>query len=37
MTAHTKRDNMDLVSKEGLKNILSLSVDVVEKLNDGFP
>ncbi len=31
---HTKKDTMDLVSKEGLKNGLLLSVDVAKKLND---
>ncbi|MHA1490870.1 MAG: M28 family metallopeptidase [Promethearchaeota archaeon] len=31
---HTIKDNMDLVSKEGLKKGLILSVDVVEKLNE---
>ncbi len=33
---HTKKDNMDLVSKEGIKNVLLLCVDVVEKLNNEF-
>lgn len=31
---HTKKDTMDLVSKEGLKNGLLLSVDVAKKLNN---
>lgn len=31
---HTKKDNMDLVSKQGLKNILLLSIDVAKKLNN---
>ena len=30
---HTRRDNMDLVTKEGIKNILTLCVDVVKKLD----
>ncbi|MFX1428043.1 MAG: M28 family metallopeptidase [Promethearchaeota archaeon] len=30
---HTRRDNMDLVTKEGIKNILTLCIDVVKKLN----
>jgi hypothetical protein len=29
---HTKKDNMDLVSEEGIKNLLLLCVDVVKKL-----
>ena len=33
---HTKKDTMDLVSKEGLKNGLLLSVEVAKKLNDEF-
>ena len=33
---HTERDNMNLVSKEGLKNILTLCVDVIKKLDDEF-
>ncbi|MFX1378770.1 MAG: M28 family metallopeptidase [Promethearchaeota archaeon] len=31
---HTKKDNMNLVSKEGIKKILLLSIDVVKELND---
>jgi hypothetical protein len=31
---HTKKDNMDLVSKEGIRNILLLCIDVVDKIND---
>lgn len=31
---HTKKDNMDLVSKQGIKNILLLCTDVVNKLNN---
>ena len=30
---HTKKDTMDLVSKEGLKNVLLLCTDVVKKLD----
>ncbi|MFX0030087.1 MAG: M28 family metallopeptidase [Candidatus Hermodarchaeota archaeon] len=30
---HTRRDNMDLVTKEGIKNILTLCIDVVKKLD----
>jgi len=33
---HTKKDNMDLVSKQGIKNILLLCVDVVNKLNNEY-
>lgn len=33
---HTKKDDMELVSKEGIKNVLLLCVDVVEKLNNEF-
>jgi len=33
---HTKNDTMDLVSKEGLKNILLLCVDVVKKLENEY-
>jgi len=33
---HTKKDNMGLVSKEGIERVLLLCVDVVEKLNDEF-
>jgi len=33
---HTKKDNMDLVSKKGIKNILSLCVDVVNKLKNEY-
>jgi len=31
---HTKRDNMSIISKEGLKKGLDLTLDVVKKLND---
>jgi aminopeptidase YwaD len=30
---HTSKDNMDLVTKEGLKNILTLCEDVIKKLD----
>ncbi|MFX0082665.1 MAG: M28 family metallopeptidase [Candidatus Hodarchaeota archaeon] len=33
---HTRRDSMDLVTKEGIKNILTLCVDVVKKLDLEF-
>ena len=33
---HTKNDNMDLVSKEGINNILTLCVDVIKKLDNEF-
>ena len=33
---HTKNDTMDLISKEGLKNILDLCVDVVKKLENEY-
>ena len=33
---HTKNDNMDLVSKEGINNILTLCVDVIRKLDNEF-
>ncbi len=33
---HTKNDTMDLVSKEGLKNILLLCVDVVKELDNEY-
>ncbi|HDZ18937.1 hypothetical protein LCGC14_1289500 [marine sediment metagenome] len=33
---HTKLDNMDLVSREGIKNILLLCLDVVKKLDVEF-
>jgi Zn-dependent M28 family amino/carboxypeptidase len=33
---HTVEDNMDLVSKEGLKMILDLCVDIVRKLENGL-
>jgi len=33
---HTKNDTMDLVSKEGLKNILLLCIDVVKKLENEY-
>lgn len=31
---HTKRDNMSIISKEGLKNGLDLTLDVIKKLNN---
>ena len=33
---HTIKDNMNLISKKGLKNVLLLCVNVVKKLNDEF-
>jgi len=30
---HSKKDTMNLVSKEGLNNILSLSIEVANRLN----
>jgi Zn-dependent M28 family amino/carboxypeptidase len=33
---HTKKDNMDLVTKEGINNILTLCIDVIKKLENGF-
>ncbi|MFX0020933.1 MAG: M28 family metallopeptidase [Candidatus Hermodarchaeota archaeon] len=33
---HTKKDNMKLVSKEGIRNVLFLCVDVVNELDDEF-
>ncbi|MFX1277833.1 MAG: M28 family metallopeptidase [Promethearchaeota archaeon] len=33
---HTKKDNMSLVSKEGLKNIITLCIDIVKKLDLEF-
>ncbi len=33
---HTKKDNMSLVSKEGLKNTLLLTIEVVNKINNEF-
>ncbi len=33
---HTKKDTIDLVSKEGLKNILLLCIDVVKKLENEY-
>lgn len=33
---HTKKDTMKLISKEGLKNILLLCVDVVKKLDNEY-
>jgi hypothetical protein len=33
---HTERDDMNLVSKEGIKNVLTLCVDVIKKLDDEF-
>ena len=33
---HTKRDNMALISKEGLKNGLLISIEVAKKLNEEF-
>jgi len=31
---HTKKDDMNLVSKQGIRNILLICVDVVNKIND---
>ena len=31
---HTKKDNMNLVSKQGISNILLLCEDIVNKIND---
>ncbi len=33
---HTTKDNMNLVSKEGLKNVLLLCIDIVKKINNEF-
>ncbi len=33
---HTKKDNMDLVTKQGIKNILLLCEDVVKNLNNEY-
>ena len=33
---HTERDDMKLVSKEGIKNILTLCVDVIKRLDNEF-
>ncbi|MFX1376548.1 MAG: M28 family metallopeptidase [Promethearchaeota archaeon] len=33
---HTKRDNMNLVTKEGISNILILCMDVIKKLDNEF-
>ncbi len=33
---HTKNDTMDLISKEGLKNILLLCIDVVKRLENEY-
>ncbi|MFW9882089.1 MAG: hypothetical protein ACFFG0_54185, partial [Candidatus Thorarchaeota archaeon] len=33
---HTEKDDMNLVSKEGIKNILTLCIDVIKKLDDEF-
>ncbi len=33
---HTKKDTMNLISKEGLKNILLLCIDVVKKLENEY-
>jgi len=33
---HTKKDNMELVSKQGIKNILLLCADVVANLNNEY-
>ncbi|NVM36284.1 MAG: M28 family peptidase [Candidatus Lokiarchaeota archaeon] len=33
---HTKKDNLDLVSKQGIKNILLLCVDVIKKLENEY-
>lgn len=33
---HTKYDNMDLVSREGLRNILKITVEVIKMINEDF-
>ena len=33
---HTLKDDMNLVSKEGLKNVLLLCIDIVKKINFEF-
>ncbi|MFX1572806.1 MAG: M28 family metallopeptidase [Promethearchaeota archaeon] len=33
---HTNKDNINLISKEGIKNVLLLCIDVIEKLNNEF-
>lgn len=33
---HTKKDNMDLVTKEGINNILILCIEVIKKLDNEF-
>jgi len=33
---HTKYDNMDLISKKGISNILNLCTDVVKQLETEF-
>ncbi|MFX1419579.1 MAG: M28 family metallopeptidase [Promethearchaeota archaeon] len=33
---HTEKDNMDLISKEGIKNILVLCTDIINKLDDEY-
>ena len=33
---HTKKDTMDLVSKQGLKNILNLTVEVIDMIKKDF-
>ena len=35
-SVHLPRDNMDTVSKEGLKNALLLNIGVIEKLDNEF-
>ncbi len=35
-SVHTKKDNMNLVSKEGLRNILLLCIDLVHNLDNDF-
>ncbi|MFX1298481.1 MAG: M28 family peptidase, partial [Promethearchaeota archaeon] len=33
---HTERDNMDLISFEGLKNILTLCTDIINELDNEY-
>jgi hypothetical protein len=33
---HTKHDNMDLISKKGISNVLNLCTDVVKKLETEY-
>jgi hypothetical protein len=33
---HTKNDDINLVSKEGINNVLKLCMDVVNKVNNEF-